>query len=363
MRAVSDTLAGMLTGSRSVASYLSAYYDGVPVMDEVPITDGALETDTDQEVPGVLSASVPRHVTDRDGKQWDLLPTTADAPLAAEGTRLAVTYTVSTGRSREAVGLGWYRVQEWAAGDGVIEVTATSLEAVVQEARFLDPGTIPAGTTFPDAARFLVGGLLPLTVTAPNRTPTGGRAYEDDRLATLRDLVTAWPARVFVDDSGTLVVAPPHNDDTDPIVATLTDGENGTVVQAPRAGSRDGLYNAVKASGEADGDVAPVSAVEYVREGPRRWNGPHGNVPYFYSSPLLTTVAEARAAARTRLASLQHVADAVEIEAAPDPRLQTGDLIGLRQRNRTRTVRIDATALPLTAEGGTMTIRGHEVVR
>lgn len=364
MREVSESTAAVLTGSREVSTYVSAYYNGRAVLDELPIVDGSLEYDNTQEVPGSVSLTLPRFHTDPDtGEVIDLLPTKANAPLAAEGTQLAVSYVVSApGRGSETISLGWYRIQAWEEGDeGTISVSGNSLEALIQESRLLKPRTTGKGARYSDAFTGLLGGLLPLLITADDTVRTSSEVFEEDRLEALRKLCESWPARMFVDDTGTLEVTPPFDDDNDTAVLTLTDGEGGTIVAAPRSGSREGVYNAVKASGEADGDKAPVSAVAYLRNGPRRWNGPYGNVPYFYTSPLLTTAAQARSAATTRLRNLQQIANPVTVETPPDPRIQEGDVLDITTVDRgTLTARVDALSFPLTyAE--TMTLTCHEL--
>lgn len=362
MREVSEALESILTGSREVSSSVGVFYDGEPVSDEIPLADGSLSLDATQSISGALEASLPRYVLDELGAQIDMLPTNG-GPLSADGTQLALTYYVGLpGRDREAVALGWYRISDWEEGDGTVEVTAPTLEALIAEARFLDPLTIAASTSYTSAVTTLVGELLPLEVTATGGT-FPGQTFEDDRYAALLEVLTAWPARKYVDGSGTLVIAPPFDDALDPVVATLTDGEGGTVVHVPRSGTRDGKYNAVKATGETTGTTLPVSGVAYLSTGPRRWNGPFGNVPYFYSSPLLTTKVQAQSAARTILNRLQIGAVPIQITAAPDPRLEVGDVIQLHFEGLTQLVRIDAVTLPLTAAGGAMTVIGHEITR
>lgn len=366
MRDVSPMLAVLLNESREVHVSLACYYAGRPVADEIPVTDGSLEVDGMASIQGSLSATVPRYLVDPvTGIVRDLLPRTEADPLACSGTRVLVTYSVQIpGQTkRETVNLGWYRITSWDEGDGVISITAASLEALIDEARLLTPVTIAKGTTFATAAKTLVGGLLPLSITANAAKTAALDPFEEDRLEALVSLVTAWPARMKVGTSGALEIRPPFNDSTDAVALVLTDGEDGTLIQAPTSGNRDGVYNAVRASGEAEGDKAPVSAVAYLSSGPRRWNGPYGNIPYFYASPLLTTKAQATAAAKTRLAALQVIAAPIQVEIAPDPRLEPGDVIELTSDdNATRLIRIDSLSLPLSY-AGTMAVKGHVISR
>lgn len=363
MRDVSDRAAEALAESHQVTTRLAVYYDGQPVVDALPIEGGTLLTDDGANVRGELDVQVPLRFVDDDRRTVDLNPGGGRSLLDAEGTQVAVTYLIGLPRGgHEAVELGWYRINEWDADDtaGRVNASATSLEDVIREARFLDPVRVGKGTSYANAAAQIVGDLLPHVVTAEPGTVTGRQVFEEDRLGALGELLASWPARAFVDDSGTLVIAPPYDDDTDPTVATLTDGEGGTVVSRPTSGSRDGIYNAVKATGETtDTSTEPVSAVAYLTSGPRRWNGPYGNVPYFYTSPLLTTRSECRKAARTILARLQDRSVPFTVTAAPDPRLECGDVIEVHYRGEAHRVRIDTIDLPLTP--GTMTIVGHDI--
>lgn len=365
MRKVSPTLAAMLNESHEVNAAIACYYNGRPVADEIPITEGSLEIDGTNSVPGQLTATLPRYLHNQtDGTVRDLLPTTDNAPLGCSGTQVAVMYSVQIPgeTERESVDLGWFRISSWEEEEGTISITATSLEALIEEARLIAPITIAKGTPFATAAATILGGRLPLKVSANAAKTTTMDPFEEDRLEALTALTTAWPARMRVNTAGTLEIIPPVNDATDPIAVSLTDGENGTVIQSPTSGTRDGVYNAVRASGEAEGDVAPVSSVAYLSSGPRRWNGPYGNIPYFYSSPLLTTKAQATAAAKTRLAALQVTAQPLEVEIAPDPRLEPGDIVQVSHRGGTRLMRLDAVSLPLTY-AGTQTIKGHVITR
>lgn len=363
MREVSPVAAAMLATSHTVATSVAVFYDGEPVVDDVPIVDGALEYDGTAAIPGTLSLTLPRYIV-VDDAEVDLLPTAAGSPLGSDGHQLAVTYLIDLpGMEREAVALGWYRVEEWAEADaGTIAVTAASLEALLAEARLLSAVKIAKTTPYATAATTLVGKLLPLEVTADPAQVTNAQVFEEERLDALSTLVTAWPARKYVDDEGTLQIGPPFDDATDPIVFALTDGEEGTVVSAPRSGKR-GIPNAVKASGESQGDVAPVSAVAYVHTGPRRWNGPYGNVPHFYTSSLLTTQAQCLSAAQRILRRLQWQAEEYTVTCAPDPRIQYGDVGTLTYAGRTFPVRVTKVGLPLTADGGPMTLVATEVDR
>jgi hypothetical protein len=361
MRTVSDDLGIILGASHQVHTTADIVLGGVVLFRGVPISAGALSVDATRAVPASADITVPRYGAGPTGQRVDLLPTTAGSPLGCDGHRLVLSYQVGAAHGTERVPLGHVRVQSWAQGGAGIDLACTGLEALIDEARFLAPVHIPGATAYADAARQLLGGLLPVAVTAAPGVTGAGIDADNERLGALQELLLAWGARTYISDNAVLMIAPAYDDGADPLVWALCDGEGGTVVHVPSGGSRDGVYNAVRASGEQDGDFAPVSAIAYTPSGPRAWNGPYGNVPYFYSSPLLTTNDQAAHAARTRLAALSNAAAPVEISAAPDPRLQPGDMGVLTWAGASRVVRIDATVLPLTAGGGAMTITGHTI--
>jgi hypothetical protein len=145
-------------------------------------------------------------------------------------------------------------------------------------------------------------------------------------------------------------------------VATFTDGDGGTVATAERTSTRDGVYNAVKATGAQSGDTPPVSAVVYDTDAasPVNWNGPYGHVPMFYSSPLITTTAEATAAATTRLGNVRRGSTAFKVDALIDPRLQVRDVVRVRTGTIAGVGRIDSMSIDLApGASGRMSLTGH----
>ena len=160
-----------------------------------------------------------------------------------------------------------------------------------------------------------------------DRACPAGFTWDEDRLAALYDIADAWPARIRTDSWGNVMVLPPLPDRAEPVL-TLTDGEGGTVVDAPSADTREGRYNMVVARSSADGVTA--SGVAKVESGPLAADGDYHPVPMFYSSPLLLTDAECVAAARTRLASVLRPTMIRKVSLAPDPRVELDDCVELR---------------------------------
>jgi hypothetical protein len=364
MRQSSSAFSPTLVASHTVSATVSPFYGTVSPIDSVPISEGTLTVDVSQLIQSSLSVTIPRFYTDPAGVRWDLLPQSDDAAFACNGQRLRLNYTIGRpGGFSETIPLGQFRISDWQENGAELQVNATSLEALIDEYRFIGVKELAGGMTLPSAINTIVAGVLPIRYVTVTGT-IAASAYEDNRLEALNSLLTDFGGyRVRVDDSGILEIAPAWNDRTDIAVGALVDGDNGTVVQSPTQGNRDSVYNAVNASGESQADTVPVNATAYQNTGPRAWNGVYGNVPYFYVSKYLTTVAQCLATAQKMLANLQVRALPVAIDAVPDPRWQIGDVLSLNYRGSISLIRIDSINLPLTAAGGAMTLTGHTLNR
>jgi hypothetical protein len=115
------------------------------------------------------------------------------------------------------------------------------------------------------------------------------------------------------------------------------------------------MYNAVVARGEQDTDAAPVQGIAYDTDpaSPTRWDGPFRRVPAFYASPMITTVAQAQAAATTRLATyLKSRQQDLTIEILPNPAMDPGlTTVTVVTPRRSVTGRLRRLTLPLGADG------------
>lgn len=351
MLTASTRFAATIAASNVAAVRVESWLGGRQLAANVPITSGTWEEDAGSRVPERLTIEVPL------SQQW--LPTTTTHPLAPYGQRLRVSrgvYLTDTG-DVEFVPLGWVRIQSYEIQAKTVTVEALGLTALLDEARFIDP--VQTSGTFLTAARGIAYNF-PVVATVADRSMPA-RAWEDNRLDAIYELADTWPATCRVDISGNLAFTPPINDLTDQPVRTFTDGVYGTLISALPSVGRDGVYNAVRARGEESGDAPPVSATAYDTDpnSPTWWFGNYGQVPLYYSSPLLTTQAAAQAAANTRLANVRRLITAFTITAAIDPRVQVRDVVRVASRTINGLARIDKRSIPLPPGGGPMTLNAH----
>lgn len=280
-------------------------------------------SDSEDQVPGALSFQVPNTA------QWR--PATPSAPLGAAGQRYHVRAGLTIGKSVQWVSLGWTVAKPAQPNGDVIDCSGVGLLDLVNRAKLLSPLTVAAGASRKTVVRSLAAGILPMIVTVTDEAMAAWTC-EQDRLQGLWDMADAWPARLDVSDAGMLLVRPPWAD-TGTAVVELVDGEDGTVSSVTLAPqSSDDMHNAYKVTSVPQGDTQPVSESWSLTTGPWRWGGPYGYAPGFYEDAALNgkTRAQMKAIARQMTLRSLSAAQAWTVTAAPDPRVQKGDIAHVR---------------------------------
>lgn len=290
-----------------------------------------------------------------------LAPWLLEDPLGTGGARLQIIYRVG---GAGTINLGWFRPQrtqpaeKWAgytvteAGTltpgtpvppgkrlhmqpmgATIQVTARDLAGMVADDRFVAPES-PQGAspTVIGEIRRLLSGRVPVTVL-PGVTDTAVNTsliyqQQGDRWAAVQDLARRLSAAVRMNGDGQCEVYPITP--AAPAI-TLTGGPAGVTVRVDRSQDTSSvpLYNIFVADGtgtDASGNQTPIRGVAQINAGPLRVDGPNGRVPKFYSSNMITTQAQAdAAAAQMRDTQIAGATTDLDIECAPMPHLQVGD--------------------------------------
>lgn len=339
-----------LTRSYRLGLQVQSWLGGTLLAADVPVDSAGEESDRTLRVPERLTFRVPR--TDR-GESWS--PVSADHPLAANGQRLRVQLGVGVaGTGYEWLQRGWYVITDTETTGDMVTVTAAGLLYLVEEARLVAP-LQPTGTLV-SALRALVEPALTVAVDGAltDRAVPSGINWDEDRLQAVLDLLDAWPAEAVVDPAGFLSVVP----DVTPTAAVLelTDGVGGTVVRASGASTRDGVASVVVARGSAS-DGGLVQGVAWSTYDTTAFNPLP--VPRFYESPLITTVAQANAAAAKILARLNRAASVeFTVECVPHPGLQVGDPVSITTGEYAGLLcTVEGLTLPYVASGGAMSLR------
>lgn len=325
-----------------------------PVGTEIEIVSGDAKFAATADIRSTLELTT--------SEAWPRLATDLLAPY---GQELYVERGLAYGNGqREFVGLGYFRIntpEQEDVPDGEITISGQDRMAGIKDGRFESPRQFASTLTNGQLVTTLVTEVYPSAVInwddTAVRDDTTNRTIitEDDRLGTLKDLVTSLGKIVYFDHTGTLQVKTPP-DITGAPAFTIDAGEDGVLVQMSRALTREGVFNAVIATGEAGDTTAPARGVARNLDpsSPTYYSGPFGPVPKFYSSPFLTTDAQATTAAESLLRQQLGLPYQVDLSSIANPALEPYDVISVRyprnSRNRslrTETHVIDEVTIPL----------------
>lgn len=342
MRPVSDRFLDSLRGSHraSVQAFVvAAGQTGTsPTGTEISIFGGDIQLDSTASIRGTLNL-----ITDGDGS----FPDNASDLFTPYGNEVFVRRGIAFGGGTiEWVSLGYFRidsVEQDTAPDGSITLECQDRMAGIIEARLLAPVQYSATATYGDIVDDLIMEVYPwATVQWDDLTDTDaiGRSVisEDDRYKFLNDLITSVGKVWYWDHRGILVIK--DVPDPDDPVWSVNAGENGVLVSLSRSLSREGVYNAVVASGEALDTEAPSRAVvvDNNPDSPTYYYGDFGKVPRFYSSPFITTDSQAQTAAASLLTQNLGLPYSVDLTSIPNPALEPLDPIAVNvigTRNQT----------------------------
>ncbi len=293
---------------------------------DLRIVDGTVTLDGAADVRGMLDLTL------QEG--WPAGTGTDEA--TPYGTELAVSRGVILGNGAvERAPLGIYRivaVEQDDAPTGTLRVTAADRMSGIVEAKLTAPRPFLSTATYGAVVADLVQEVYPAqTIEWDDASAAGtlGRTtiVESDRYGFLKDLARSLGKIMYFDYRGVLVIRTVP-DPTVP-VWDVGAGRGGVLVKLSRAITREGVRNAVVATGEAADDFPPARAVvvDDDPDSPTYWDGPFGKVPEPYSSPLILTNAQAKNAAEQMLAQLKGLPYAVDLTAVPNPALEPYDAV------------------------------------
>jgi hypothetical protein len=337
-----DFEAGLSYSHWAGTSVTLIWPDGHQPDREVLATDGSVDQDWGAMVRrrGTLSLAVGWTTTTGQLRQLA-------EDMVARGARLLLQRSVRLMDGREHwTPLGLLRVQSAQAQipAGKITVDCMDLGAALADDRFLSPRAIPAGPSRVQAIRALIAETLPgsaLTAgpgVADSAMPAA--VWDEDRAGACHEAARSLGAVLSADTTGGFRLDVPS------AAPVWTVDAGGVLVAASMRADRETTYNAVRAAGEAADTGAPVGFA-YDLASPTRWDGPFGRRPRYYSSPLLSTVAQCESAAASILAESIGLTRSIEFEAVAHPGLEAGDVITLVSGDVSEDHRVDTVTVPL----------------
>lgn len=334
MRPVSDAFLRSVKGSHTMvatAIVCSTFQTGVtPTGTEIPILGGDVMLDGTAQVRSSLDL-----VTDGTA-MW---PKRADSLLAPYGNEVYVQRGIKYSDDLiEFVGLGYFRIdapEQDVAPNGPIRLAGQDRMAGIVDARLVEPVQFLSGASLGHIMETLVLEVYPDAVIewdddTDDAVITRSMIAEQDRFGFLDDLVRARGKVWYWDHRGVLVIK--SMPDSSMPVFEVHSGKGGVLLELSRQLSRQGVYNAVVASGEANDTAAPVRAVAYDNNplSPTFYDGRFGKVPRFYFSPFLDTDAQALEAADAILRRQLGLPYSVDLSLVPNPALEPWDPVSVR---------------------------------
>lgn len=355
MRPVSDAFLRTITGPHKMVAEARIVAPGQTGTDPEGVTIQILSGDVRLDASADVRSTVD--LTTSGVGMWPSSPSDLITPY---GPELWVRRGIEYGNGqREWVSLGYhkiYSVEQDEAPDGPIRIAARDRMAGLVDARMLAPVQFNPNHTVRQFFDRLVLEVYPWAVIeydflpeaiAVNRTIV----VEEDRYAALFDMARSLGRVMYWDHAGKLQIRKP------PDVATpayeVSYGRNGVLVEMSRSLTRDGVYNAVVAQGEAPDDKPPVRAVarDMNPVSPTYWYGPFGQVPRYYSSPFITNTEQAASAAAAMLARSIGLPYSVDFTAVPNPALEPLDRVRIRYRDGSTVHVVQTLTIPLTPSG------------
>lgn len=344
MFAVTSKFLEAIRSSHTALTRVEVWNGGTLLVPDLAYEDG--EVTVDGTTGGVRRSLSLTCADDGAGVLWDLLAPVGTEIVPYRGVRYIDGAT-------EWVPLGVFGIDSQRVSygvDGRIQLTAPDRWARLQRARFLSP-TTTNGNAVAEALRLA---KLAVNVAAMNQTTssatTKAQVWDLDRAQAISELVKSAAAELFFDVDGSYVARDLPRLTNRP-VWTVDAGMSGVLVSADRSRDRARTYNVIVASyGGVDGAApyAPQLASDNDPTSPTYVGGPFGQVPDFYVSPLLTTAAQALAAAKAILSRTSGLAAQVSLESAVNPALDAGDVISVVLPDQTTERHlIDTVTIPL----------------
>lgn len=309
MQTTSPDLLQALAGSHSPWVQADAWYDGRVSYQNLPVEDWSVVADSTLTVSRSMSLTVR-------GDDPRLRVSDVDSPLSAHGAEINIKAGVDLGEAgARFVSLGWFRVTDSDSKPTVhryqprgdvppIDVTTGVTAAAagkdrghkLAKDRFTTTEFTRALSLHEEVAR-LCRGIVPVGRHDVDNVAVGRLVYEqDDRLRALDDVAKVGGGRLCLTPDGEAVLRPRVGTGDLWVLPEMH------LVDVEEHSTDDGFYNGVVVRGT--NGAAKIEHFEPERDGPLRWDGPAGRVPYFFESPLLTTAPMVYKAAQTTLADI-----------------------------------------------------------
>ena len=342
-----------LAGPVAVGVRIDVHLGRTVVALDVPCEGVQIDWSSDRVVPGKLTYECPA--------SW--VPASPASPLNNFGQWSHVVAILETPAGRDEVDLGWWQHQSWEEdASGKVKVECLDLLQVLEQDPMPWPSSPPSGATVLSEAQRLAGALpVVLDPGTPNPLVSPSTQWGHSRTEAIRDLCVARGLNWAVKADGCLHLWAQATG-SEP-VARYTGRD--LLIEAPRksverrpnrwvvVGSpqqSDDKQPAVKWTGTAVASSWPYEPSVY------------GQVTERKEFNAAASAGAVQKAAATNMATALAAASKRQVEIAPDPRLEAGDVIAVHtDAGEVIVGKVTAYSLPVDKPGGQMRVDMEEL--
>lgn len=326
------------------------------------VTDGSLSIDPDAK----LYRAATMTINQDESVMADLIPALNSDALAPFGTQIAMERGIMfPDGTSETIPLGTVVIEKTRtidSGQGLqLALTCKDLGYKVGKNRFASTYTVTSGTWYGQAIYDLLhtqANWAEWQASAWTAIPGGytssGASFDQggDPWEAAYKLASDAGYRLYFNEFGKLDLAPiPSSSLLAISVWDLVEGDGGNLLYVDKEFTVEDTYNQVIVVGNPS-NAAPVSATasDTNPDSPTYISGPFGVVPYFYSSPLITTTAQAQAVANNLLWRKLGGQENLHLQALVTPFLEPDDIVYVSRSTSkvSSNYRINKTTIPLT---------------
>jgi hypothetical protein len=353
---VTSLSAEALAQSHKVSTLVEVLTDGEVVETVANTTEGNVSYDANSAARARLDMTVA-------GCEC-LIPLAEDSLLAPYGNEIRV----SRGIGDQLIRLGVFRIDRSSvvsqAGESVrVSCSDRASRFIAPDGAFETPGSIASGQTVGDA--IITDVLLPSWPDMPYdatafdavTVPLPAIAWEEaeDRWAFASGLAQSIGAELYFDRDGSLTIQPVPTAASGNPVATIAEGEGGSLLSVERDIDRGPVVNRWIVTGENTDEDAPVrgEAIDDNPLSPTYYYGRFGKKLDTYANSFITTANQANDAAAGLLARSIGRPDVVSFSALVDPARNPSDVIRIEREvlGLAEEHILDTVSIPLSAEG------------
>lgn len=264
--------------------------------------------------------------------------------------------------STEYVPLGVFSTDEVSYSKlaaGVIKWAGSDRSKKVSRSKFVDPYQIASGTSLASAGTSLLQSrYASIATNFSNVVQTIGATiiYDagegSDPWQSARDLFTDHGYDLNFDGNGVArAIAVPDPATVSPVFDFGSSATN-LVLDAEVRGTLEKSYNGVIITGEGSNLSSPVRGEAWDTDptSPTYYLGGYGKVPFFWSSPLITTSTLAQAVAIVLLSKLKGKTEQVSWPSVVNPALEPFDVVQITLGGTATKLVIDQLTIPLRAQ-------------